>query len=108
MCIGIYHCDAARDAFKENLDIDCGPNSQQLGSYQFPASWLGDLWLPRFIEMIMHLLFLGVAGSTFKLCNSHIKSIGKGEETSEKNVQEPLKALTKFNLSWPLILPLSG
>lgn len=57
----------------------------------------------------MHLPFLGVTESNFKLINRCLKETpGPGEETFEKNTQELLKVLTKFNLSWPLTLPFSG
>ena len=98
---------AAVKAYADEEDNDYNLQTS-IGSYKFPASWNGDIALKLFIEMIMHLLFLGVAESNFVLCNMFMKSIGKGVETFKKCIQHLLKLLTKFNLSWLLALPFSG
>ena len=101
---------AARKAYDDNLVVDY-EDPLRVGTYHFPAAYCGDLPLSRFIETLMHLLFLGITESLFKLFNSHYAKSsvsGRGEETFKKNIQELLKALAPLNLSWLLILPFSG
>ena len=79
-----------------------------IATYRFPAAWLGDMPLKRFIEMLMHLLFLGVGESNFKLGNMYMQAFGRAELTFKKATQELLKLLTRYNLSWLLVQPFSG
>jgi hypothetical protein len=98
----------ARKAWTECVTVDY-ENSERLGGYQLPAAWDGDLPLQHFIETLMHLLFLGIAESNFLLCNKYLlNSPGRGVESFKKNTHELLKKLTRFNLSWLLVLPFSG
>ena len=100
--------DAAMKAHSENVEVNYN-DPMRIGDYTFPAAFCNDLELPRFIEALMHLLFLGVASSLVKLTNKvYLKSIGKGEDAFKQNIQGLLKALAPFNLSWLLILPFSG
>lgn len=100
--------EAARQAFKDNAVIDYDDNCTKLGGYEMPAAWIGDLSVPYFIELLMHLLFLGCAKSNFKLTNKFLSTVNRGEQTFKKSVQELLKALTGFNLAWCLVLPFNG
>jgi len=79
-----------------------------VGGFKFPAAWIGDMQANLFIEMLMHLFFLGVAESNFKLCNMYMASSGRPIETFKRTVQPLLTVLTRFNLSWLLVLPFSG
>jgi hypothetical protein len=98
----------AQKAWTECVMVDY-ENSERLGGYQLPAAWDGDLPLQHFIETLMHLLFLGIVESNFKLCNKYLLNIpGHGVESFKKNMHELLKKLTWFNLSWLLVLPFSG
>ena len=100
---------AAGQAYMDHAVVDYSNNSTTLGTYNMPTAWDGDLPLLHFIETLMHLLFLGIAESNFKLCNNYLlNSHGKGVESFKKNAQELLKKLTHFNLSWLLALPFSS
>ena len=101
----IYEAAARAHAGEEEVDYN---SPTGIGSYQFPAAWVGDMPLRLFIEMLMHLLFLGVAESNFKLCNLYLQKFGRPVETFKKTTQELLKVLTKFNLQWLLAFPFSG
>jgi hypothetical protein len=98
--------EAATRAYKNGTEINWD-DPLCVGDFKFPASWAGDLPLKHFIEMIMHLIFLGVAESNFTLCNIHLKGLQRSE-TFKKRTQHLLKSLTKFNLSWLLAFPFSG
>lgn len=97
----------AKKAYNDQIDIDWN-HEESVGGYVFPAAWTGDLAIQGFIEMLMHLLFLGVAESNFTLCNKYLLDAGRPVETFKKTVQLLLKDLTVFNLSWLLVLPFSG
>ena len=99
--------DDARKSHEENLPVDYTLDDR-IGNFFFPAAWNGDVPIPRFIEMLMHLLFLGVAESNFTLSLDYLKSIGSGENTFKVRVQNLLHQLRKFNLSWLLAHPFSG
>lgn len=80
----------------------------RIGDFLFPAAWIGDMPMHLFIEMLMHLLFLGVAESDYVLFNLYMQSTKRPAETFRKTIQELLKVLVRFNLSWLLVLPFSG
>lgn len=61
-----------------------------------------------FIEMCMHILFLGNAESNFKLADNFKSGVGRPGETFKKTVHAPLKNLTVFNLSRLLVPPFLG
>ena len=69
--------DDARKSHEENLPVDYTLDDR-IGNFFFPAAWNGDVPIPRFIEMLMHLLFLGVAESNFTLSLDYLKSIESG------------------------------
>ena len=98
---------AAVAAHDDNEEVDYN-DPFGVGSYKFPAAWVGDMPLEKFIEMLMHLLFLGMAESNFKLCNLFMKRFGRPIETFKKKIQLLLKDLTVFKLSWLLAYPFSG
>lgn len=99
---------AAKLAHQQGIEVNY-LDPLRLGSYRFAAAYCGDLALTRFIETLMHLLFLGVTEALFKLFNAqYSKFAGKGQESFKKKTQPLLKALAPFNLSWLLILQFSG
>ena len=101
----IYY--AARAAAKQGLDVDFGL-PDRVASCEFPAAWTGDLEFQQFIEMLMHLIFLGLTESNFKLGNMFLQATGRPVKTFMRTVQALLKELNKYNLSWLLVLPFSG
>lgn len=98
---------AARKAFADGLNVDYEDNTK-IGGFDIPAAWSGELAVWHFIEMVMHLLFLGIAESNFDLANKYLVSAGTGEQTFKKATQELLVDLTGFNLAWFLVLPFNG
>ena len=99
--------DDARKSYSEKLPVDYA-QEDGIGNFFFPASWNGAVPIPRFIEMLMHLLFLGVAESNFTLSLDYLKSIGERENTFKIRMQPLLHRLRQFNLSWLLVHPFSG
>lgn len=98
--------NAAKKADREGAVIDWNAN-YGVGSYRFPAAWVGDIPIFLCIEMLMHLLFLGIASSNFDLCADYLTS-HKQLDTFKKPAHSLLQILNKFNLSWLLAFPLSG
>ena len=43
---------------------------EKIGTFRFPAAWLGDLSVKEYIEAVMHLLNLGIADSLLDLTSS--------------------------------------
>lgn len=97
---------AALQAHASKTEIDWNSDIG-VGEYLFPAAWMGDLPISHFIEMIMHLLFLGIAESNFALCCMYLIDIKK-LVSFKKRAHQLLIKLTKFNLSWLLVFPFSG
>lgn len=83
-------------------------DDEKVGGYRFPAAWNGDVGVRQFIEMVMHLLFLGVAKSNFKLTHKFLLHCKRPAETFKKTMHELLRSLTSFNLSWLLVMPFNG
>ena len=75
--------DAAMKAHHEGAMVDY--TGSKLGEHVMPASWIGDPPLIQFIEALMHLFFLGIAESNFKLSNMFLVSTGRGENALRKS-----------------------
>ena len=58
-------------ADRKNDTVDYN-NKNGVGGFSFPSAWIGKQRLKDHIEMLMHLLFLGVAKSNFKLCDQWV------------------------------------
>ena len=73
-----------------------------IGKFRFPASWMAtDIGPSDYIELIMHILFLGVAESNFALISQYLKATKTSSDTAfKKNAQELLEYLRRFGLSW--------
>ena len=77
-----------------------------IGSFRFPAPWMDDLPPSAYIELIMHLVFLGMAESNFELIAILNKNT-KRDTSFRKNAQGLLIYLQKFRLSWLCTYPFS-
>jgi hypothetical protein len=97
---------AAEEAGQEPKDIDW-KDPYYVGDYRFPAAWVGDLPIPNYIELLMHLMFLGIASSSFDQCTAFLKE-QKKLVPFKKHSNELLKILNGFNLSWLLAYPFGG
>jgi hypothetical protein len=97
---------AAKKAFKEGQLIDW-TDPYFVGQYRFPAAWVADLEVGSYIELLMHLLFLGIAASNFDLCGVYFVNL-KSMVTFKKQSNNLLIALHGFNLSWLLAYPFGG
>ena len=97
--------------WKKSVDLDCHNRTFFADLSTFcPNLLIGTGLVGSFqcLQMLMHLLFLGVAESDFTLSLDYLKSIGSGENTFKVRVQNLLHQLRKFNLSWLLAHPFSG
>lgn len=84
-------------------------DEEGVGDFRFPAAWKGHLPIERHIELIMHLLFLGISQSNVDLCDEFFKAAkGLGINSFRKAAQPLLRRLKKFQLSWLLAMPFSG
>jgi hypothetical protein len=97
---------AAQKAGQEPNAIDW-KDPYYVGDYRFPAAWVSDLQMPNYIELLMHLLFLGVASSSFDQCSAYFKELNK-MAPFQKNANNLLKILNGFNLQWLLAYPFGG
>jgi len=110
-CLTELHKCAQRQ-WKENLpEADYSPTTKSLGDFNFKASWLSSLDLDRYIELLMHQIFLGLAakGGNFGLMtiwSKEEKSRYK-DQTFRKSAQPLLKYVRKFHLSWLEVHPFS-
>jgi hypothetical protein len=99
--------EAAKAAFTNNTPVDYA-DERGLPGFEFPFAWNGELAIEDYIELLMHLLFLGVASDNFELGLLYLKSVKEQVETFKKCMQGLLKAIQKkFNLSWILAYPFS-
>ena len=78
-----------------------------VGDYRFPAAWVADLEIPCYIELLMHLLFLGIASTCFDQCSVYLAKINR-MNPFKKNANKLLHFLHGFNLSWLLVYPFGG
>ena len=81
-------------------------DEEGIGSFRFPAAWLDDMEPSGHIELIMHLVFLGVAKSNFTLVSLLFK-VQNADTTFRKNAQELLLFLREFRLGWLCAFPFS-
>ena len=84
-----------------------------IGGFEFPGPWLSkEVSLRDYVEAIMHQLFLGIAESNFELASQFMTSAPASAKlglASFKNVlQELIKDLRPFMLSWLAAYPLTG
>ena len=84
-----------------------------IGELTFPAPWCSKgLTLCDFIETIMHILFLGVCESNMELVTMWLSQLpsssGIGSSPFRAVLQELIKDLRPFMLSWLLAYPLTG
>lgn len=99
--------EATKQAIEDDLPIDYN-DPEGIGSFRFPASWIGDLSLHQYIELAMHQLFLGIAKSNFELVNKWIKGSGFGTSKLKKRVNPLLNEIKKLQLSFALTHELTG
>jgi hypothetical protein len=97
---------AATKAYSEGTVIDWN-DDYFVGSYRFPAAWVAGLQIPNYIELLMHLVFLGLASSCFQLSCVYFVALKQETKFKEKSNQL-LQVLMKFNLSWLLVYPFGG
>ena len=105
---------AARSCSKANLQdsVDYGC-SDRIGNFKFHPSWLShEIEVRDYIEALMHQLFLGAASSNFELLELWMKetpsSAKLGFTTFLNVLQDLIKDLRGFNLSWLNAYPLTG
>jgi len=75
--------------------------------WQFPALWSRSTMLLQHVDVIMHLLFLGVIKTTIKHIEGWIKKRGKFDAFI-KYVCGRLESVQALRLGWCKVLPYSG
>ncbi len=98
---------AAIKARRDGEDVDY-TSETHIGSFEFPAPWIGILELNRHIEVLMHLIFLGIASSNMVLIDLWQSKNGKPVNTFRRNANVLIKALRVYQLSWLNVLPFGG
>ena len=102
--------DVAKSKEHDNIDYS---ESKGIGKFQFPAAWLStQLKLEDYIEAPMHLLFLGLTESNYDLITKWLSSAPAaaklGVAPFKAVLQELIKDLRGFSLSWLAAYPLTG
>lgn len=97
---------------KQHDDVDYD-KKDGIAGFEFPAAWTSkDIPLDGYIEAIMHLLFLGVEEANYELIGKWLTGTPQGsnlgDATFKKALQELLKDLRPFMLSWLPAYPLTG
>ena len=92
---------------KKKEPVDFSSTSESLGGFKLKASWLGQLDLERYIELLMHQLFLGLASANFLLITAWTKDsyVGYKDTIFRSSAQPLLKYVKKFRLSWLEVHP---
>lgn len=104
---------AAAEESRDVLGIDYN-DKEGVGSFRFPAPWLGDLSISDYIETIMHLLYLGIAQSLMEITTIYLKGatgskhFGMDSTKFRRGIQPLLLELQKFQLGWLFVYPFSG
>lgn len=106
--------DAAKESSKGNGEQPVNYNSSvKIGNFYFDPAWLSkEITLQDFIEAIMHQVFLGATESNHELITTWLSDLPKGANASTsgflKTLQELIKDLRGFGLSWLVAYPLTG
>jgi hypothetical protein len=87
---------------------------ENIGTFRFPAAWLGDLSVKEYIEAVMHLLNLGIADSLLDLTTSWLvqckgtKEFDMSSTNFRRTIQPLLVDLKNFQLGWLRAYPFTG
>lgn len=52
---------------KATLTVDYSDSAEFIGGFQIKATWFNTLGIDRYIQLLMHQFFLGLATGNFKL-----------------------------------------
>ena len=88
-------------------------SSVKIGNFNFDPAWLSkDIMLQDFIEAVMHQLFLGAAESNYELITMWLSDLPKAANINTSGflraLQDLIKDLRGFGLSWLIAYPLTG
>ena len=96
-----------QDSRREEFDAICRLKEQDPNLYkrwEFPALWSRGTQLSQHVDVIMHLVFLGVVRATIKRIEDWMKSKGKFEGFV-KYVRGKLESVQSLGLGWCKALP---
>ena len=105
--------DAAAKDHAEGLSVDYS-DKEGIGSFRFPAPWLGELSAKEYIEGVMHLLYLGIADYLLEISTLWLKQV---KETTafplnatqfRRDIQPLLRDLKSFQLGWLMAYKFTG
>ena len=102
--------ECRKDKTQDTIDYFA---KEGIGKFEWPPAWLSDqISLKGHIEAIMHITGLGIEESNFELIARWLADTPAAAKVGEtpflKNLQELLKDLRPFMLSWLAIFPLTG
>jgi hypothetical protein len=88
-------------------------SSVKIGNFNFDPAWLSkDIMIQDFIEAVMHQLFLGAAESNYELITMWLSDLPKAANINTSGflraLQDLIKDLRGFGLSWLIAYPLTG
>jgi hypothetical protein len=104
--------DAAKKASKSLEAVDFNM-PDKIGTFQFDPAWLStEITIQDFIEAVMHQLFLGAAESNYELITTWLTKLPADSKLGHSGflnaLQELIKDLRGFHLSWLIAYPLTG
>ena len=106
--------NTAKECLKANKQESVNYFDEEgIGDFKFPAPWLSkEISLRDYIEAVMHQLFLGISESNFDLVQMWLKELPASSKLSSAGfkgiLQELIKDLRPFQLSWLAAYPLTG
>jgi hypothetical protein len=71
--------DAAAEDHAEGLSVDYS-DKEGIGTFCFPAPWLGELSAKECIEGVMYLLCLGIADSLLEISTLWLKQVNETKD----------------------------
>ena len=87
-------------AKKDEDDAKYYNDAEGIGSFRFPAAWMAtDIQPSDYIELVMHIAFLGITQANFDLCSKLFKSL-KRDTAFRKHANELLEYLKQFGFPW--------
>lgn len=98
---------AAVDARGQDEDIDY-ESSTHIGTFEYPAPYIGHLELKQHIEVSMHLLFLGLSSSNMALTDLWLSTNNKAINTFRRNSNVLLKDTKVYQLTWLNVMQFGG
>lgn len=101
----LYRAAVAARGHDEDIDYE---SSTHIGTFEYPAPYIGHLGLRQHIEVAMHILFLGVSSSNMALFDLWLLANSKPINTFRRNCNVLLKDVKVYQMSWLNVMLFGG